>query len=299
MRHTLSRVIARACIRSTIARPLAAVAGLVVALVVFGLLADAPAMAQSTAVASWSGFYLGADAGARRAQSERSINTIDQLFTGPFTQHDLPTCTFDFHPCKTQGSYDNTAFRIGPYLGYNYQFGRGLIGIEGDWAWADKTVTQSDYKYMISVPALGPDSSFAVKFGWDASLRGRLGFLATPTLLLYGTAGVAWLKTDITSDCGPHSCYPGTFMPSTLEQSTVWTGWTIGGGVEAMLGGNWLVRGEYRYTDYGTKSFLEERPCVGIAPATCGMATSLNVGYDLSLRTQTVLLGIAYKFGGP
>ena len=63
-----------------------------------------------------------------------------------------------------------------------------------------------------------------------------------------------------------------------------------------MLGGNWLLRAEYRYADFGSKSYTDVRPCT---QALCHNGSSLNVGYDLALKSQTVTVGLAYKFGQP
>jgi opacity protein-like surface antigen len=44
-------------------------------------------------------------------------------------------------------------------------------------------------------------NSFAVKTTWDASIRGRAGYLIDPALLLYGTAGPSWIHVETTSNC--------------------------------------------------------------------------------------------------
>jgi outer membrane immunogenic protein len=245
---------------------------------------------------NWDGFYLGVATGARLAHTDQTINTIDEVF-GPFVQHDLPTCTTNITPCRTSASYNATALRIGPYAGYNFQVSpQWLFGIEGDWAWANKSAMQSNFKYFIGNPP--PDSSFAIRYGSDSSLRGRIGFLATPAVLVYATGGAAWLSTKTTSNCSTTSCFPNTYAPAVLQQYSVWTGWTAGGGFEWALASNWLLRGEYRFSDFGKKNFVEVRPCSPSPSPSCGIATNLNVGYDLSIQTQIITLGLAYRFGG-
>jgi outer membrane immunogenic protein len=69
----------------------------------------------------------------------------------------------------------------------------------------------------------------------------------------------------------------------------------LGGGIEAMLGGNWLVRAEYRYADFGTINFTDVRICTGCTfPA---QASPLVVTNALRVTTQTATVGLAYKFG--
>lgn len=266
---------------------------------------SAPAMAADFAVKAppvapsntWTGFYTGAALGARQTDSDLSIGSIDELFNNnTFTQHDLPACTLNIIPCRTSGAFRGTAFRVGPYAGYNWQFApQWVAGIEGDWAWANSTTTANGFKFFQGNPP--PDSSFSVKTGWDASARLRLGYLATPAILAYVTGGATWIQTDVTTNCGTTSCFPGTFMPAVVNQASVRTGWTVGGGLEDMFAANWVVRAEYRYSDYGTASYLDVRPCT--SQPGCNAASSLNVGYNLSLKSHTATLGIAYKWGGP
>ena len=246
--------------------------------------------------AYWTGFYTGAALGARQTDSDLSIGSIDELFNNnTFTQNDLPACTLNLNPCRTSGAFRGTAFRVGPYAGYNWQFAtQWVAGIEGDWAWANNTTTADGFKFLISNQP--PDSSFSVKTGWDASARLRLGYLATPTILAYVTGGAAWIQTGVTTNCGTTSCFPGTVTPAVVDQASVRTGWTVGGGLEDMFAANWILRAEYRYSDYGNASYLDIRPCTS---QLCNAASSLNVGYNLSLKSHTATLGIAYKWGGP
>ena len=54
-----------------------------------------------------------------------------------------------------------------------------------------------------------------------------------------------------------------------------------------MLGYNWILRGEYRYADFGTISNTDTR---NFAPAF------ITITDTLRLRTQTATFGVAYKF---
>jgi hypothetical protein len=74
----------------------------------------------------------------------------------------------------------------------------------------------------------------------------------------------------------------------TDTASTNRFGWTIGGGVEATVWSSWLVRAEYRHTDYGTFNY------------TLLQAASNLDAFSASLRyrTNTALVGFPYRFGG-
>jgi outer membrane immunogenic protein len=114
-----------------------------------------------------------------------------------------------------------------------------------------------------------------------------------PNLLAYGTGGVAWQHVETSATCqhsGPDPLciiLPGNPF-ATVTNSTTRTGWTIGGGLEASIYGNWLLRGEYRYSDFGTwdNSFNLGLPG--------GVPTFVNS--QLKIKTQIATFGIAYKF---
>lgn len=253
----------------------------------------APAVTE-TAPATWTGFYLGASAGGRWTDADISILSIDEFFIGG-VQHDLPACTLNVPPCATRSSLNGSSVRAGVHAGYNFQFNeRWLVGAEGDWGWANAGATSVGLKFTQG--NVLPDSTIALRTTWDASARARIGFVARPDLLVYATGGAAWMHSELTSTCGPVSCFPGTYSPSGLTSTVNWTGWTVGAGVEDKLSRHWTLRGEYRYSDFGTKTFTDVRPCSPSPSPTCGIATSLNVSYDLSLKTHTALVGLSYLF---
>jgi outer membrane immunogenic protein len=158
-------------------------------------------------------------------------------------------------------------------------------------------------------------SSFTVKTTWDASIRGRLGFLLVPNVLLYGTAGVSWLHVEATSNCdatGPDgTCAPNAplgafFSPPIIANSTARPGWTLGAGFEVNLWGRWLVRSEYRYADYGTWENTDSRTCTGVGLCRFMSSNSgaffvtpgstATVAYAMRLQSHIAKLGLAYKF---
>jgi outer membrane immunogenic protein len=257
--------------------------------------ADMPLKAPppAVAVASWTGPYLGVDVGMRSTRTDATTTSCGgaNIPAGGCTSQNLPASSL-----ATTAPFDATAFRLGGYLGYNWQVApKWVVGIEGDIGSADKTAAIGG---MIN-PGQGFGAaldSLAVKTTWDASARGRVGYLVTPSFLLYATGGAAWLHFEATSNCGPGpfngfffltACNPGMLVPNTLSHSTTAVGWTIGGGGEIMLWNNWFARAEYRYADFGTASYSDNR----VAPLFGQAAT-----YDVHVRTHTALFGLAYKF---
>jgi outer membrane immunogenic protein len=233
----------------------------------------------------WTGFYVGAALGGKLSNATWATTS---LFNSAVPQ------TID---ASSPRYYDPSSVRAGGYLGYNWQFApRWVGGVEADVAYADKTVTAAGIPgcaigCVPGFPGPGVDSA-SVKLGWDASLRGRLGYLVTPRLLAYGTGGIAWQNVQTSATC-QHSapdplCLALAGNPfATATNTTTRTGWTIGGGVDAQIYGNWILRGDYRYAYFGTWNNSANLSIPGSVD---------TIGYRLKLSTQILTLGLAYKF---
>jgi outer membrane immunogenic protein len=120
----------------------------------------------------------------------------------------------------------------GGTLGYNLQRGQWVVGVEGDLSWADLSGNTAE-----SNCSLGPDGC-RTTIDWFGTLRARAGILISPTALVYATGGFAWAGIEHRDFIGRRS-------------DTKKSGWTIGGGVEAAIGGNWTAKAEYLYLDFG------------------------------------------------
>jgi outer membrane immunogenic protein len=234
--------------------------------------ADLPAKAPAAIVApapQWTGWNAGLSLGARWAD----IDGTSLSFGGgpvPF-------------PALANQGYDSTTFRVGGYLGYDWQFDpKWLVGLEGDFAWGDAS------KHVDALQGIAPvnTGNFSeVKQTWDAGLRARLGYLIDPTWLVYVTGGVQWQHIEATENCAVNTCGPAIIPPGSpynQTNSTTLTGWAIGGGVEKMLPGKWLVRAEYRFADFGTWT------------TTFGGTPAIVKSFDI--QTNTAYLGLAKKF---
>ena len=208
-------------------------------------------------------------------------------------------------------SYDVGSARVGGYIGYNWQFAPKWVGgVEIDAAWANATSTKGGFPGC-SPPGAGtgcvagfgyaPGGPFggdttSVSMRADGSARARVGFLTTPDALLYGTGGVAWQNIQSGGNCGPlaSSSYCNSnpllapIVPTSITQSATLVGWTAGGGVEVHTWGNWLVRVEYRYANFGTRSNVF---AFGSSPAG-----SNTYRFQLNPSINIGTVGLAYKF---
>jgi outer membrane immunogenic protein len=165
---------------------------------------------------------------------------------------------------------------------------RWVVGIEGDVGFAGQTTSLPGLTFSpgVSADSFLASDSFAVRTKWDASARGRVGFLVTPATLLYVTGGAAWQRFEVTSTCnfgGGNGCF--TLVPAIVTNAVTKAGWTAGAGIETSVGGNWFARAEYRYADFGPSGLTIQR------------AGEID-NFDVALRTHTATFGLAYKFGG-
>ena len=248
---------------------------------------SAPAYKVPAAVTSpWSGLYAGLGFGFRASRADAT--TTSETIAG------IPQNLADGRP--TAASFDGLGFRTSSFIGYNWQFApQWIAGLEGDVGFADQSTTRQSQAFSPGFTFFArPPDRLTVKTDWDASLRARLGFLLTPATLAYATGGVAWQRSETSSTCVSDGCIVFGLSPAAISASHIHAGWTVGGGIETVLGGNWIARAEYRYADFGATPLTFARTGSSGSPLN---PTSDN--FDLKMRTHTASFGVAYKFGDP
>lgn len=122
----------------------------------------------------------------------------------------------------------------GGTIGYNWQAGNIVYGLEVDAAGADIDA---------SVSALGVTARS--KIDSLGTVRGRLGF-AVDKVLFYGTGGYAWANNEVSV----------TALGVTASQSNFHSGWTVGAGVEAFIAPQWSIKGEYLYRSLDSENYF-------------------------------------------
>ena len=235
---------------------------------------------------AWSGFHAGASLGEKWSRNTWNTSAVTNFGT-PITLDGTQ-----------QRNFDLDTFRIGGFLGYDYQFAPlWVTGIEFDVASADQSKPTAGVPGCTINCAFTPGPSTdttTVRSKWDASARLRLGYLVTPRALLYGTAGMAWENIQATAFCihyGPSpSCVGVAGSPSaTSTDNAIRTGWTIGAGVDYRLSSSWILRGEYRYSNFGTAN-----ETLDLSSPTSAAGVILRLKSTMQIAT----VGVAYEFGG-
>ena len=150
---------------------------------------------------------------------------------------------------------------VGATLGYNYQVGSFVWGLEGDIDWS---MIKGD-------SACGVGSTCETKNTWLSTVRGRIGY-AFDRFLPYLTAGGAFgdVKAPIN--------------PAGVSANKSQIGWTAGAGLEYAFLGNWSAKLEYLYVDLGKMD-----------PAF----TAPVVSNGVSFKENIVRAGLNYRFSGP
>ena len=155
-------------------------------------------------------------------------------------------CIFD---CASNLTND-VGFIGGGQIGYNWQSGSFVYGIEADISGLAAKF-DTDWRPDRGNPSIVSTHSV----DWLATIRGRAG-LAVDRTLLYVTAGVAFggVNNRVHAFCnvqaGGGQCNPAD-TETVLSNDETRVGWVAGGGIEHALTYNWTVRGEVLYVDLG------------------------------------------------
>jgi outer membrane immunogenic protein len=191
----------------------------------------------------WGGFYVGINGGYGFGQTNWVSTAL------PFEI----------------GNFGINGGLAGATLGINYQVGQIVFGFETDADWTMFKGTSS----VAYCGAITAGAACQTQERWLATFRGRVGY-AIDRVLVFGTAGGA-----------TGSVWSGLSPPGTFDISNNF-GWTVGGGVEAIITPNWTAKVEYLYLNLGN----------GVCPTNCGVAVPMNT----PLNENLLRVGVNYKF---
>ena len=214
-------------------------------------------------VYSWTGFYFGLNAGwigANNSMTNQATPAPDPDLTGG-----APESLAALSTGQVISIGNKSGFIGGAEVGYNYQINNWVAGIEADIqgisGQAVNGVIAPAPSEIVGVGTTAPVTSTltgSMDTQWLGTVRARLGFLPTQTLLVYGTGGLAYGDVHASASLYQSSA-DGTFIGSgsgnaTSGLSQLLAGWTAGGGVEWMFIQGWSVKLEYLHYDLGTST---------------------------------------------
>jgi outer membrane immunogenic protein len=232
---------------------------------------------------TWNGFYAGLNIGggwnSNNPNNEGSVYW-DPNFAFGSSGH-IPvagTPNIFFLPNGNQtGSQGGVVG--GAQVGYNFQFNPSIvIGAEADFQGSSLGGNGNSNSSFFPSPFFTPGTAVfndilvpvsAINGGrlgldWFGTVRGRAGWLFTPTLLVYGTGGFAFGETQ------------------AWGFSNTRTGWTAGGGLEWMFAPRWSAKVEYLYVD--------------LTNSGNNNGFGWNWGYHFHPQLNVVRAGVNYHF---
>jgi outer membrane immunogenic protein len=211
---------------------------------------------------SWTGFYIGAN-GGYGDNFDRNDNFILSNNLG-FT-------------ATTRGVQPEGGFG-GGQLGYNWQQGSLLLGVEADLQGADVSAGFAGRP----IDAGGDLLNAHQNFDYFGTVRGRVGF-AFYRGLIYVTGGFAYggVRDQL------FVFNPGSGFSANLHNDDTRTGSVIGGGVELALAPHWSVKVEYQHIDLGSERFAAP-----LLPPS-GITITSNKLMDIA---GTARIGLNYRF---
>jgi outer membrane immunogenic protein len=211
------------------------------------------------AVYDWSGFYIGANGGYA---TSRNCWNFESFVGVPFM--------------AGEGCHDADGGVVGGQIGYRWQAGTWVFGLEAQGDWADLRGSSISSPAFVIAPG---DLTINSKLQAFGLFTGQLGY-AWNNVLLYAKGGAAVVDNRF------RHTFTGTNVLINSSNDTTW-GATVGAGLEFGFAPNWSMGVEYNHI------FLE-RDTFSFAAAPAGVATTNSIRQDVDMVTAR----INYRFGG-
>ncbi len=205
---------------------------------------------------NWRGVYVGANFGYGDAIAKADFSVLG-----------LPLLS---------GSEDLSGGIYGAQLGYNFQIGRVVLGVETDINGTTQKA-RSTRLCVTSLCGLSVTQSSEDSIPWLGTLRGRVGY-AFSRFMIYGTGGAGYGEFKSTQSL---TSLLGSVTTQTSDQRLAWA---AGAGIEVSISENWSAKFEYLYFDTG--SFTTTYNLLGV-----GLITERS-----RLTDNVVRLGVNYRF---
>jgi outer membrane immunogenic protein len=271
----------------------------------------APVYQAPPAVVSWTGFYVGANVGY--GWEDSTVDFAGNNAVGNFLVN--PAAIFPGATALGPVSFKSKGVIGGVQTGYNWQLASvWLIGFETDFNWSGVKGDGLTSNSLVPTVPLYQTVSVNRDIAWYGTIRARLGWLAAPNVLVYGTAGFAYGRVrenvngvlnapgfpagtpvTITStiDRSSLGCFLGSICVAGASSRTA-PGWTAGGGAEIAVTPDISVKAEYLYVRLDGDAFAVVGPPITAFPN----AGSFTASYD-HVDLHTVRIGLNYRLGGP
>jgi outer membrane immunogenic protein len=271
----------------------------------------APPPPAPAPVPTWTGFYGGIQFGGGWSDEAVNYSPNDPITAALLSGTLPPPGGFSGNQPVANGyRIPQSGLVGGVEAGYDWQWSNWLLGVEADFSLAGMSGTASGTSFLTT--AFTQTTTAEQSTDWYGTVRGRVGWLATPNLLLFGTGGFAYGRVRDSADYTT-SATPSLFLatgPGGISvvcstgvtcmvgsSSAMRTGWTAGGGVEWLLDQHWSAKIEYQFVDLGTETarITAVAVCTNCPPGfSAPTPSSFNAAFRDSFNV--VRLGLNYRF---
>lgn len=270
------------------------------------------------AIPVWTGLHVGLNAGGTWANNGNIGTASSSFYISPIdppgnragpADHALAAALGATSSLSSGGA---SGFIGGGQIGYDVQFGgrfeNAIAGVEADiQGIAGSNGGGTNYFSAIPVQNSNPGRfvttlmSGSKNLSYLGTVRGRIGYAVMPTVLVYGTGGLAYggVNASITGV----QAYDPVAINRTVagfgsgSYSNTQVGWTAGGGAEWMFLPNWSAKAEYLYYDLGSVRFnagTSTATDTGIGGA--GLLWANTVQAQTKFTGNIVRAGVNYHF---
>jgi len=245
---------------------------------------------------TWCGFYQGVNLGYGSSRDTLDVVGTPGLVNPPFIAAPplqaaaIIGVTQDL-PLHSKG------FIGGGQIGFMRQFDRFVVGLEADLEGtsARGSATTSNFVVVNGFPGTSTSMSVSNRLKWLHTLRGEVGYAVLPSLLLYGTGGVAF--GGVESNTSINQGLPAGIVggPSDTSFSGTQIGWSAGVGAAWMFARNWSTKVEYLHYDLGSVSYGSSSTTFVGAPGGT-FFYSINTTSTAHFSGDIVRVGLDYHF---
>jgi outer membrane immunogenic protein len=224
----------------------------------------APALILTSPSSSrpWTGLYIGGNGGYGWINSSASYSPND-----PAAQAGTCGGGKGGGRCIPQSLFHVPGGFGGGQVGYDYQINSlWVAGVEADYQGANLSGQGASPFRLGYSPTTGANTNMTVNQSVSSfgTVRLRMGAAPINSLLLYGTGGLAFGKTNtnfnalsggagtLSSGGFSYTCGAAGTTCFSGSSSNAMVGWTIGGGAEFALSNNFTIKGEVLYVDLGS-----------------------------------------------
>jgi len=196
---------------------------------------------------------------------------------------------------------------LGGHIGYDYQFGSWVAGLETDLSWTNFNGSNTQFSGAQVFPniigvAINSQAVAEQRFRYFGTLRARLGYLPAESLLIFVTGGLAYAQASssltLTEGLTPGACFGppdcGPITPAVSSYSKTRLGGTVGFGAEFILPQqrNWSFKAEYLYFNLGS---VEYQSTLNMADTTGVPVTAVAVNTKVDFSGSIVRAGFNYR----